>query len=716
MTNRPDLANDPVLFGSGQREGIVAVEFIEPNRIRIYQRQPGGSTTSTEIPFQPYLWATEGGSAIGGRLALNHLHLFDTWAEFQTARKEMPRSYSSNDPVQQFLVASGETHFKNLAFADLRRLQIDIETDCVEGFAFSNSTRDPILAIAISDSTGWEECLIAENPEGERAALERLTEIIQDRDPDVIEGHNLFKFDLPYIVTRAKKLKVKLAWGRDGSPLTLRSSRLQIAEKVIQYSKPSIHGRHVVDTWVLSQLYDVSSRELESFGLKAVAKHFGIAEADRVYLPGSEIQNAFREDRDNFRLYALHDVRETRALAALLSRSYFIQAQIFPFSYQDVIIRGNATRIDSLFLREYLRQRHSIPEFPNAERFEGGYTDIFKTGVIPDVWHCDIASLYPSVMLQFDLLPATDELKIFRQLLANLRSFRLTAKLRLREAKDEAETNYYNALQTTFKILINSFYGYLGFAQGHFADFQAAAQVTAKGREILQDMVNWLGVRGATVIEIDTDGIYFQPPAEVAAEELQRELQTTLPAGIDVELDHQYAAMFSYKTKNYALLETDGRMIIKGAALKSRGMEKFLRDYLEQLVRFLLEGKQNEAALLRDRFAQKIRSREWPIKMLAKNETLQDSPAAYQRKIGASSRNRAAAFELAIASGRNYQAGDTVSYYITGDKKKVTAYEFAKLIEHWKPEARNENVEYYIAKLDELAKKFDPFLQPNLLL
>ena len=47
-------------------------------------------------------------------------------------------------------------------------------------------------------------------------------------------------------------------------------------------------------------------------------------------------------------------MRETRAVADLLSPSYFIQAQIFPYNYQDVIVRGNATRINALFLREYL--------------------------------------------------------------------------------------------------------------------------------------------------------------------------------------------------------------------------------------------------------------------------------------------------------------------------------------------------------------------------
>src|SRR5438132_8417152 len=94
-------------------------------------------------------------------------------------------------------------------------------------------------------------------------------------------------------------------------------------------------------------------------------------------------------------------VRETRAVAELLSPSYFIQAQIFPYNYQDAIVRGNATRINALILREYFRRRHSILEMPMVRGFEGGYTDIFFTGVARNVWHCDVASLYPSIMLQF---------------------------------------------------------------------------------------------------------------------------------------------------------------------------------------------------------------------------------------------------------------------------------------------------------------------------
>ena len=116
-----------------------------------------------------------------------------------------------------------------------------------------------------------------------------------------------------------------------------------------------------------------------------------------------------------------------------------------------------------------------------------------------------------------------------------------------------------------------------------------------------------------------------------------------------------------------------------------------------------------KAALLREEVSLRIRRREMPIAALAKTEALQDSVASYTKKITASSRNRSAAFELAIKSGRNYQAGDQISYYITGATRKVTAYENARLISEWNPDARDENVDYYVSKLDELAARFTNF-------
>src|SRR6184192_2600590 len=713
-----EFEKNTLLFGADPTPRIVAVELGETGTVRVHRRETDGSTVTDVEPFHPFVWADSDVVDLGieteklkGDLKYGWLVTVDSWKELIALRNGLKNAgrdfFAFTDPVQHYLTATGRTLFKDLPFEELKRMQIE-----VLGVGDSGD-KDHLMSIALSDNSGWEELLIVDPKnveQSEHDALERLTSLVKERDPDVIEGHNLFRFDLPYLVARAKKAKTKLDWGRGDGFLRSRPSRLQIAEKTIDYPKFTVGGRHFVDTFLLAQFYDVGMRSLAGFERAEVVRHFDLCGSDEVSaLTGKELQRAYLENSEEFRRRALCGVRETRALSELLSASYFIQAQIFPYNYQDVIVRGNATRINALFLREYFRQRHSIPELPMVRGFEGGYTDIFFTGVARNVWHCDVASLYPSVMLQFACFPQTDQLQIFRHLLTDLRTFRLEAKADMRAAEksgDTARAHHFHAFQNTFKILLNSFYGYLGFAQGSFADFDAAARVTQIGRDLLKKMIEWLNARDARVIEVDTDGIYFVPPNKIDIDELRKGLAKELPPGIEVEFDEQFDAMFSYKAKNYALLTRDGDVIIKGGALKSRGLEKFQRIFLEEMIKLLMEGKPEAIGELRNEFEQKIRNREWSIDMLIKTDTLQDSLDKYRQKIAASARNRAAAYELALASGRNYRPGDQISYYIIGSTRKVPAYENARLASAFDPQNRDENVDYYIAKLDELVKKF----------
>ena len=51
----------------------------------------------------------------------------------------------------------------------------------------------------------------------ERAMLAELVRLIRERDPDVIEGHNIYAFDLAYLMARCERYGVPFAIGRDGS-------------------------------------------------------------------------------------------------------------------------------------------------------------------------------------------------------------------------------------------------------------------------------------------------------------------------------------------------------------------------------------------------------------------------------------------------------------------------------------------------------------------
>src|SRR5437879_2479631 len=605
-----EFEKNTLLFGADPTPRIVAIELGETGTVKVYRREADGSTVADVEPFHPFVWCDSDVVDLGiesekleSSLKYGWLVTVDSWKELIALRNGLKSAgrdfFAFTDPVQHYLTGTGRTLFKDLPFEELKRMQIevlDVAGVADPGAAASDPghDNDHIMSIALSDNTGWEELLIVDPKnveESEHEALKRLTAIIKERDPDVIEGHNLFRFDVPYLVGRAKKLKTKLDWGRSDGFLRSRPSRLQIAEKTIDYPKFTVGGRHFVDTFLLAQFYDVGMRSLAGFERTDVARHFDLCDSGEIStLTGKELQRAYLDNSEQFRRRALCGVRETRALSELLSASYFIQAQIFPYNYQDVIVRGNATRINALFLREYFRQRHSIPELPMVRAFEGGYTDIFFTGVAHNVWHCDVASLYPSIMLKFDCFPVTDQLQIFRHLLTDLRTFRLEAKAEMRAEKAPAKQHHLQPLQNTFKILLNSFYGYLGFAQGHFADFDAAARVTQIGRDLLKRMIDWLGAHGAKVIEVDTDGIYFVPSGKIEIDELREGLAKELPDGIEIEFDEQFDAMFRYKAKNYAILTKDGDVIIRGGALKSRGLEKFQRVFLEQTIKLVMEA------------------------------------------------------------------------------------------------------------------------------
>lgn len=735
MTAKTDaLFSNPLLMGADPATGLMALEHLEgatQDKMLLFWRKDG-RTVQTEVPFSPFILLVreELLSGLGTEVKVDKFEgeepfrwkvNFPTWKSCQKAKAWLAKETGAmagnpqapyfllSDPVQQYLIQSGQTLFKGLKFDDLRRMQVDIECFTTEGFDFCNADRegDRLIAIAMGDSTGWREVLSGAKL-SEKAMLERFVAIVRERDPDIIEGHNIFNFDLPYLTKRAKRCGVKLAIGRNGATPDSRPSRFSVGERTISFTRFEVFGRQIVDTYFMVQAYDITHRALDGYGLKDVARHFGIAPADRIYIEGSEISAEFKRNPEKLMRYALHDIDETEALSRLLSQSAFVQTQMIPFSYQNIAIRGNATKIDALILREYLRQKRAIPMPERGRPFAGGYTDMFMEGVIQNVHHCDVRSLYPSLMLTRKIGPKTDSLGVFHLLLEQLRRFRLDAKLHEQHAGSEGERMHFGALQSTFKILINSFYGYLGFDQVRFSDFDAAEQVASEGRELLHHMIDWLKQNGAQPVEIDTDGVYFIPPAGGvhAQKDFRNRFSESLPEGIDVEFDGEYVAMFSYKMKNYALLTEKQEIIIKGAALKSRGLEPFQRKFLRELIRLKLEGKDEELPALKAQFEAAIKEHQWPIAMLAKTETLQDAPATYSAKLEGKGRGRNAAYELALKSGRDYRAGDQLAYYVAGTKKSVQVFAAARLVAEWNPVERDENVPYYVAKLDALYDKF----------
>jgi DNA polymerase I len=317
-------------------------------------------------------------------------------------------------------------------------------------------------------------------------------------------------------------------------------------------------------------------------------------------------------------------------------------------------------------------------------------------------------------MLAACVAPASDDLGVFLGLLDHLRDVRVRAKHLARSAADPDERSHQHALQQTFKILINAFYGYLAFGSGHFNDFAAADRVTADGRRIVNGIVDRLTGLGATPIECDTDGVYFlAPPGHDARDDaaLLETVAAGLPEGIALELDGRYAAMLPYKMKTYAVLDERGRVQLKGSGFRSRGLEPFQRLVIEEVVRLLLEGKRGEVRTVIDRWLTAFAGHQVPIRQLARTETLQETVDVYRERVAASQRPPSAAYELMIAADRVCQPGDQVSYYVAGRSRNVVVNEQARLASEWDPARPDENVEYYQGKVLEIWERFRRFTE-----
>src|SRR5262249_59968533 len=106
-------------------------------------------------------------------------------------------------------------------------------------------------------------------------------------------------------------------------------------------------------------------------------------------------------------------------------------------------------------------------------------------------------------------------------------------------------------------------------------------------------------------------------------------LERVLPPGIQLELDGRYAAMLSYKMKNYVLLDTRGKLFIKGSGLRSRGIELFQRLWMEQMFRLLLSGRREEIPALLARWREDFEAHRVPVIQCMTTEPQQERPAGF---------------------------------------------------------------------------------------
>jgi len=277
-----------------------------------------------------------------------------------------------------------------------------------------------------------------------------------------------------------------------------------------------------------------------------------------------------------------------------------------------------------------------------------------------------VASLYPSLMRAYRIGPSRDHLGALLALVDRLVELRLAAKASARQAAPESAERYgHEATSAAMKLVVNSAYGYLA-AGGltRFADVHAANEVTRRGRETLGLMCRELAARGVTLLEADTDGVYFAAPegwTEADERRVVAEVAALLPPLVQLEFEGRYAAMLSHEPKNYALMRYDGSLVLHGVAFRSSRAEPFGEAFLRKAIARLLVG---DVTGVREAYLEaldRLRRRELPTRDMASRVRLTKTRGEY---LAVRESRRELPYEALLASGREtWSVGDRIRVY-----------------------------------------------------
>ncbi|QLG72429.1 hypothetical protein HG535_0D01370 [Zygotorulaspora mrakii] len=353
--------------------------------------------------------------------------------------------------------------------------------------------------------------------------LKNWRDFVVAADPDVIIGYNTSNFDFPYLLDRAKALKV------DIFPYFGRLTNVKQEVKDSVFSSKAYGTRESktvnIDGRLQLDLLQFVQREykLRSYTLNAVSAHFlGEQKEDVHYSIITSLQNGDSETRRRLAVYCLKDaylpLRLLEKLMALVNYTEMARVTGVPFSY--LLSRGQQIKVVSQLFRKCLQIDTVIPNMQSQgsdEQYEGatviepirGYYDI-------PIATLDFNSLYPSIMMAHNLCYTTlcDKKTVERLglkieedyvvspngdyfvtskirrgilpiILEELIGARQRAKKDLKNETEPFKRDVLNGRQLALKISANSVYGFTGATVGKLPCLAISSSVTSFGRNMI---------------------------------------------------------------------------------------------------------------------------------------------------------------------------------------------------------------------------------------
>lgn len=486
---------DPLIYGRSGLERITSCE-VHDGSIDLFIETEAGVEIVTK-PINYWLLTTRdfgGSTRLKGDQPFKFLKKFGTYEEYNSAYTWFKRSqnkvYTIRDPKEAAMVMYGFTYYKGMTPDQVSTLSFDIETN---GRVINDDSRVFLISNTFRKNGKLERKLFAyDDYENEGAMIEAWCDWVREKDPSIMLGHNIFTFDLPFLRKVAEIHDTQMYLGRDGSPVRFNDWESKFRKDGSQfyvYHNAYVYGRELVDTLFLSYKYDIG-KKYESYGLKAIIKTEGLEKEGRQHYDASKIGQMVKDPVEwaKIKQYAEDDSDDALKLFDLMIPAYFYTAQAVPKSFQQIITGATGSQINSLMVRSYLQDGHSIAEASQVGEFAGA-TSLGVSGLYKNVLSFDLVSLYPSIIRAFKVYDSKkDPNKNLLALADYFTDMRIQNKNRYKETKDKK----YDDLQATAKIFVNSMYGFYGANGLNYNYPEGASFITQKGRDNLAKTLEYL--------------------------------------------------------------------------------------------------------------------------------------------------------------------------------------------------------------------------------
>ena len=542
----------------------------------------GGQPFSYRVPFSPTLYVptknySEWRTLEGDCVEPINMGSINEAKEFIKKYKDVEEFpiYGNSRYLYQYIAEQHPEEEIRYDVSKIRVFTIDIETAAENGFPNIETADQEILAISIKDSYTGRIVVFGARPfdnkdsmvdymhfRSEETMLMAFLQYWNENCPDVVTGWNVQLFDIPYIARRIDRILGE-KFTKTLSPWKLISSREIVIKgrKQIAYDLPGIS---TLDYFDLYRKFTYTNQE--SYRLD----HIAFVELGQKKLDHSEFdtfKEFYENDWQKFIEYNIHDVRLVDRLddKMKLIELAFTMAYDAKVNYEDVF--SQVRMWDNYIYVELLKRKIAIPpkkEATKDAKYAGAYVKEPKPGFYDWVVSFDLNSLYPHLIMQYNISPETlhdarhssvtvdkilekqveidgefavcangaqyrkDKDGFLPQMMKKMYDSRVIFKKKMIEAKKQYEKTptieltkeiaRYNNIQMAKKISLNSAYGAIGNEHFRYYRLANAEAITLSGqvsiRWIENRMNQYLNKLLSTdkedyVIASDTDSIYL---------------------------------------------------------------------------------------------------------------------------------------------------------------------------------------------------------------